>query len=130
MEIVGLVPLGDDIGTRLGALFDDDTGIGAVIGVDIEHQLALGTGEQRSDIGDTLLGVALGDQHLEGSAGPFGELLATPCKGGMIGIGKTPHGNCASPLITSGKARRQCGQSAGCSGGLEKAAAARKQLAT
>ena len=63
MEIVRLVPLGDDEAAGLLHFLDDHPCIGQVIGIDIEDELAAGALEQGLDVGNALLGIALGDQR-------------------------------------------------------------------
>ena len=99
MQIVGLVPLGDDIGAGLRALLDDHTRIRAVVRIDVENQFALGSREQRPHVGHALLAVALGHQHFKRRTDALGEGLAGIGESRVIGIGERTHGDRKRPLI-------------------------------
>ncbi|MNG02197.1 hypothetical protein D3C84_852100 [compost metagenome] len=62
MDFIRLVPDGRDVHASLGALLHDHPGIGRIVRFDVQHEVALGLGDQGSDVSDTFLAVAFGDQ--------------------------------------------------------------------
>ena len=88
VQVGGLVPLGHDVGAGLLAGFDDRPRVRAVVRVDVEHEIAAGLGEQRLDVGDALLAVALGDQRHVVGADRSRERGAALVPRGVIGVGE------------------------------------------
>jgi len=92
MQIVGLVPLGDDEATCLFHFFHDYPGVRRVIGIDVEDQFSAGALEKRPDIRDALFRVSFGGQRFIGSANGLGEIRAALGEAGVIGICHRAHG--------------------------------------
>ena len=87
VQVRRLVPLGDDGGAGVLAGLDDRPGVRAVVGVDVDHAVAAGLGEDRLDVGDALLAVAFGHQRHDLGAHRLPEGLAALFPGGVIGVG-------------------------------------------
>ena len=88
MQVGGLVPLGDDISARCLAGIDDRPRIGAVVRVDVDSAIAARLGEDRLDVGNTLLAVAFGDQRHVFGAYRLRKRRTTSIPGCMIGVGQ------------------------------------------
>ena len=92
MQIVGLIPLGDDEATCLFHFFHDYPGVRRVIGIDVEDQFSAGALEKRPDIRDALFRVSFGGQRFIGGANGLGEIRAALGEAGVIGICHRAHG--------------------------------------
>ena len=88
MQIVGLVPLGDDVGAGVLARLDDGTRVRAVVRIDVDDAIAAGLGENCLDVGDPLLAVAFRNQRHIVRADRLRECGAALVPGGVIGIGQ------------------------------------------
>src|ERR1700687_3669015 len=86
VQVVGLIPLGHNIGAGVLARLDDGACIGTVVGINVDDAIAAGLRENCFDVGDPLLTIAFRDQGHVVSADRFRESCPAFIPSGVVGI--------------------------------------------